>query len=181
MFFSEYRKAISNCRFYDSGKSISKEPEPWKNKAEYLADVSSKWRVIFDLLKNILRSDDPPFPQLKEGSREIVLTDRPIQADAKSKVVLYLEFTSLEQVLLQVSHDQLTRVLAYRLQAFHFELGMTPLMATGRTHAKKRSEAVKKFMTDDKERVLVLSSVGNAGLNLHAAQFLIFIVSVVAE
>ena len=64
------------------------------------------------------------------------------------------------------------------VQAFMYEFGFEPLLATRRRSTKARMAAIKSFMTDDTQRVLILSAVGNAGLNLHVAKFMIFIVSV---
>ena len=55
--------------------------------------------------------------------------------------------------------------------------GINYAMFTGKTSPSKRNEALKTFKTHDDVRVLILSSVGGAGLNLHQAQFVIFVVS----
>ena len=77
------------------------------------------------------------------------------------------------------------------MQALKFE-GFTTLSVTGKGSTKMRVENIAKFMGNDPEtvserirgekkpvkyRVLILSSVGNAGLNLHCANALIFVVS----
>lgn len=46
----------------------------------------------------------------------------------------------------------------------------------GETSVQKRADIVKKFDTDPKRRVLIISSVGALGLNLAAASDLIFAV-----
>lgn len=53
--------------------------------------------------------------------------------------------------------------------------GLDPLVLTGATSVKKRAEALKEFKDPNlNRRVLILSSIGGAGLNLHEARFMIF-------
>lgn len=53
--------------------------------------------------------------------------------------------------------------------------GLTPLEVSGRVSSADRRENLLKFKDPKRnERLLVLSSVGNVGLNLHEARFLIF-------
>lgn len=156
LFFTEYRRCIANIRF-----AGQKHPTLWKDEAEYLATNSSKWRTIFQLIHYLLKSDEEPFPFFDKDRKELVFPEKAPQEGAKCKIVLYLEFTSLLEVL---------------LQACRFE-GLEAVCVTGRTASAKRTEAIKQFMTDDNCRLMILSSVGNAGLNLHAAKFMIFMVS----
>ena len=158
MFFTEYRRAIANVKFADQA-----HPKLWKDKEEYELTNSSKWRCIFKLVHYLLKSDAEPFPKFNAFTGELEFPEKEEQAFAKSKIVLYFEFTSLLDVL---------------KQALEFE-GIDAVFVTGKSVTKKRTEAINQFMTDEDCRVMILSSVGNAGLNLHAAKFLIFMVQVV--
>lgn len=161
MFFTEYRRGIANVRFAERGA-----PSPWKDIEHYRSDNSTKWTLVFKLINHLLKSDEGPFPHLDKSSKELpelVFPEKSPQAGAKGKIVLYLEFTSLLEVLEQA--------LMYEKLSY--------VCATGKTPSKKRTEAINQFMTDEDCRILILSSVGNAGLNLHAARFLIFLASAV--
>ena len=55
--------------------------------------------------------------------------------------------------------------------------GLEPLVLTGATSVKKRAEALRDFKDPEQNhRLLILSSIGGAGLNLHEARFMIFAV-----
>lgn len=61
-------------------------------------------------------------------------------------------------------------------QGLEFE-GLKPLKLVGKLAVNKRNENIKKFKSPvENYRVLVMSSVANAGLNLHEARFMIFAV-----
>ena len=111
-------------------------------------------------MHNLLQSDEGPFPFYDREKEELVVPEKPVQKTAKYKIVLYLEFTSLLDVL---------------KQALGFE-GINAVFITGKSVTKKRTETFNKFATDNSCRVLVLSSAGTAGLNLDVAKFIIFMV-----
>ncbi|KAH8114058.1 P-loop containing nucleoside triphosphate hydrolase protein [Phellopilus nigrolimitatus] len=152
-FFNEYRLAIGHLGFAGGAT-----PAPFTSKEDWIARRSTKWKLIVDLICALLRNDDGPFPEKIENN-ELVIPDVRTDENAKGKVVVYVEFT---------------RTLDHLISGMEFE-GLRPLSVTGKQSAKKRQHNISEFKDPRRNnRVLVLSSVGNAGLNLHEARFLIF-------
>lgn len=139
----------------------------------------------------LLSTDDGPFPEpvpimdsdgnpTEETTIELPDEDNiPRNPDTKSKLVIYIEFTKLLDLFVQVrSLFIVSSSFSDIVQGLRYE-GIEPLLLTGSSSVKKRSEALRDFKDKKKNhRVLILSSIGGAGLNLHEARFMIFAVGV---
>lgn len=175
MFWIEYRLPISHLGF----AGHKKFPKLWKSLEQVLKELSSKWTVLFDLVKHILKNDSGPFPTVDE-QQHIVFPDVDEQADASSKIVVYVDFTKTVPHLMKVSVSRLARRSLSLTHGFiqAFELMKIPaIQVTGAVSEKTRQENVSRFRLDRTLRVLVLSQVGLQGLNLQMANHLIFAVS----
>lgn len=81
------------------------------------------------------------------------------EADARSRVVVYVEFVKTVDSLAE----------AMRIH------GIEPILCIGSLSAPARNKNLAAFANPaETRRVLILSAVGNVGLNLHMAQHLIF-------
>ena len=139
------------------GLRLQGNADHYKSKDDFEARGGAKWKLIMQLLLAILKNDDGPFPEQKEdGTIHFPEVERNLSAS--SKVVIYVEFTKPVPSFLEV------------LSFF----GVEALECTGAMSVSACNKALKQFADDKYSRVLVLSSVGSAGLNLHFAQHLIF-------
>ncbi len=114
--------------------------------------------MISRLVTAVLKNDGGPFPY-SEGTRLVFpeVTEAP---DAKGKVIIYVEFVQSVHLLQQgLRYD-----------------GHSSTVITGQVPQRKRQSLIKLWKLDPSKRILILSSVGNAGLNLAEASHLIFAV-----
>ncbi|KAL5485573.1 hypothetical protein ACEPAI_6614 [Sanghuangporus weigelae] len=151
-FFNEYRMAIGNI-----GLRVEGQPDHYRDKDDFEARGGVKWKLIVQLLLAIMKSDEGPFPEQKEDGT-IHFPEIEANHNSSSKIVIYVEFTKPVPSFVEVLK-------------FH---GITTLECTGSLTVATRNRVLKQFADVRSSRVLILSSVGSAGLNLHFAQHLIF-------
>lgn len=111
----------------------------------------------------------------------------------KIKILIYMEFASMIPAMLSVSYASLLASfrrfslnflisifahIRHRHQAIDSAIG--PNISTsisGHDKAPARAAIIRSFQNDPELRILIFSSVGNAGLNLSVASIVIFFVS----
>lgn len=85
----------------------------WTSLADWRENRSTKWANISDLSLALLRNDDGPFPiNVKRMSDDGVIADNfeldipqnvTVDPNAKGKLIIYVEFTKLIDLLVEVS------------------------------------------------------------------------------
>ena len=111
-FFNEYRLAISHTGYKSKTKGHAEViPEMWGSVEEWREKCSTKWGCIAELAVALLHNDTGPFPFAKQlfgedGSPlddyELVIPDADVDMDARGKLVIYVEFTKLLELLVEV-------------------------------------------------------------------------------
>ena len=189
-FFNEYRLAISHTGYKSKSKGHAEViPEMWKSVEDWRQKRSTKWACIAQLAIALLCNDNGPFPfaMQKTGpdgelvdDYELIIPDAEVNLHARGKLVIYVEFTKLLDLLVTVCFLLFFSSDLVLISSKGLTLeGLSPLVLTGATSVKKRAEALRDFKDPEQNhRLLVLSSIGGAGLNLHEARFMIFAVSV---
>ena len=110
--------------------------------------------------------------------------DPPEAELTKPKVIIYVEYVKTLDHLIRVSNLLSVVILQFTNSDQGLELsGILCIPGTGTSFycngsLWKRDAGIDAFMRENKYRVLLLSSVGNAGLNLHTARFMIFAVRI---
>lgn len=156
-FFNEYRAAIGNIGAREKG-----EPHIYESREDFKKRGGAKWKLLVELLQAIMSCDDGPFPTRGDDGRiqyPTPIDDDPTAMTGSSKIVIYVEIVKTVPSLVNT------------LRLF----GIDALVCTGGRSQRARREALQNFRDPEGSyRVLVLSKIGNAGLNLHHAQHLIF-------
>ena len=111
-FFNEYRLAISHTGYKSKTKDRAEViPEMWGSVEEWQEKRSTKWGCIARLAVALLRNDEGPFPFAKQlysdsgeplDDYELVIPDADVDMDACGKLVIYVEFTKLLELLVEV-------------------------------------------------------------------------------
>ncbi|KLO04191.1 hypothetical protein SCHPADRAFT_989961 [Schizopora paradoxa] len=152
-FFNEYRTGLGHPGFRKGQKPpMWASPEDWRNSR------SSKWKMVSILCRMILLDvDSPNLPHLVDGELEgLHILEGPLHGDAK--ILLYMDFTA------PIEH------LASGLRFDGFDV----VVVTGRNSDLQRSSTISDFSTNPRRQILIMSSVGNAGLNLQCVNHVIF-------
>ena len=167
----------------------SELPEVWKTLDDWEKNKSTKWDITLRILKRCLATDDDAMlPRWEKNNipplnGELVIPEEDdFEADpnAKSKTVIYVEFTRPLEWFVPVSIQLLRRFITLIMKTLQLLKlhGFNPLLVTGRESPKDRTKALLDFKDPNlNNRLLVLSPVGSAGLNLHEAKHLIILVS----
>ena len=86
-------------------------PELWGSVEEWREKRSTKWGCIAKLAVALLRNDEGPFPFAKQlygedgaplDDYELVIPDADVDMAARGKLVIYVEFTKLLDLLVEV-------------------------------------------------------------------------------
>ncbi|KAJ3494060.1 hypothetical protein NLJ89_g10889 [Agrocybe chaxingu] len=156
-FYIEYRMGVGYARL-----SLLEPIPRFNNLLHWEEHKSTKFDICARICKHLLTRDDappmtfedgkvsfPPIPSAAPG--EIVPQD--------TKILIYQEFPSLGPLLRQVLDFQ---------ELLH-------LFIDGQTSFQRRAAIVAEFLSDPKQRILIVSSVGSSGLNLSRANVIIFL------
>lgn len=73
----------------------------WTTTEQVERELSSKWRVLFDIVKSILKNDDGPFPYVDENHR-IQFPEVVELPDQTKKIVIYVDFVKTVPHMLKV-------------------------------------------------------------------------------
>lgn len=131
----------------------------YKDIQDFEERCSTKWQIIIKLLKAIMRNDAGPFPYADDNNNLVIPDVEEEDPEARCKVVIFVQFVKTLPVL----HS------ALKVHGFDY------LECKGSMSPKKRAEMLRMFADHGaNHRILILSNVGIIGLNLHAAQHLIF-------
>lgn len=146
--------------------------EEWETKKSTKIDTCAR------MCRHMLTRDDAPEIIVKDG----VVCYPPVPDPApgttvsrETKILIYQEFPSLGPLLRNVSFCSFPHTIADNVQVLDL-YGITYTYIDGQTSFQQRAKIVKRFCEDSSCRVLIISSVGSAGLNLSVASVIIFLV-----
>ncbi|KAG6848956.1 hypothetical protein H0H93_012463 [Arthromyces matolae] len=153
-FYQEYRALINYLKLNPDG------PYPTINTmADWEYHKGTKIDVLARVLAHYLSADDVPDVQFVQGLPVFPSRTATTPITRKRRIIVYAVFSSMAPFMQSV------------LKVFNIE----SLAINGRIAVPKRDGIIKQFYDDDHPaRVILLSSVGSAGLNLAIADVVIF-------
>lgn len=134
----------------------------WDDQVDWVANRSSKWRMVSELCRTILTDDSvEALPFLENGELK-GLMDVPGPFESTSKILIYVDFTA---------------PIEHLAQGLRFD-GLDVVAITGRNSDLQRASVLADFAKSTRRQILIMSSIGNVGLNLQFINHIIFMVSV---
>lgn len=133
----------------------------WDDQVDWVANRSSKWRMVSELCRTILTDDSiEALPFLENGELK-GLMDVPGPFESTSKILIYVDFTA---------------PIEHLAQGLRFD-GLDVVAITGRNSDLQRASVLADFAKSARRQILIMSSIGNVGLNLQFINHIIFMVS----
>lgn len=175
-FYIEHRMCVGFARL-DLEETIPtfESLEQWEEQKSTKLDTCAR------ICRHLLASDNAPDILIENGNAIFPPIPPPTageQVSQQDKILIYQEFPSLGPLLRNVS--SIYQLIHYELQPDWPQIldlyGIKHLFMDGQTPFTKRAKIVQAFQQDPTERVLITSSVGGKGLNLVAANKIIFAV-----
>lgn len=135
----------------------------WRTLEEWREQRSSKWGNIADVTVSITKCDARhKLPRINERGVLEIQEITPEEEGSTSKILIYFDFTG---------------PIEHLVAGLRFE-GLHVMVLTGKNSDLQRANTLREFEENPRAQVLVMSSVGNAGLNLQCVNHVIFGVSI---
>lgn len=161
------------------------DPTLFSTLDQWKLEPSTKLTALANIVKYILDSDDRLMPKVsRSGDIEASSESLRVETVPCDQVLLYVEFTGTHSTIKSVggcSRLQFWFYTDYMSLKVLKVFGINAQCLSGSESIQKRDEILRLFHTgkDDKGdtfRVLILSSVGGAGLNITCANWMVFVV-----
>lgn len=177
-FYIEHRMCVGFARLN------LEDPIPtFESLEQWEQQKSTKLDTCARMCRHLLARDDAPEMLFENGTVVFPPIPTPSPGEKVSqedKILIYQEFPSLGPLLRNVSPPSY-QLIHYQLRHDRSQIlalyDIKNLFMDGQTPFSKRAKIVQAFQNDPTQRVLITSSVGAKGLNLIAANKIIFAVS----